>query len=209
MTNEPTKGGPEWERNEAAKQIGAGVQAGDADAVIEGADRLGDAVVNGVTSKLFRTLKVVFDESLKEHVAPIGRNQIDLSTKVNQWQHDGRIQLDAFKDSQDAILAAIQEVRGEVGKTQADITAIVERMDARDALNDERHEASRDFQQQTLEHRERLDAAVAVIGARLDSYIAGSKRSSVAALERDVEAIKKELKELRRQGAERDGDGDR
>lgn len=122
----------------------------------------------------------------------------------HQFRHEFRVELGAFKESQDTMLTTLQEVVVSTGKTEADITAIVERMDARDVLNDERYEDAQEFQQQSLEHRERLDAAVAAISDRLDTYIAGSKRDVVAEHGREIEAIKAELKRLK---VERGGDG--
>lgn len=137
-TNTPN-GGPEWERNEAAKLLAAGVKAGD-DAVIEqSADRLGDAVVNAVTSRLISTLvqtlraevKPQFEQlsgEVKQQVGAIS-HRLDNSdtariTRNTQFQVQLDNRLDAFAEKQDAMLASVQDGTARLGKIETDIDAL-------------------------------------------------------------------------------------
>lgn len=70
-----TEGGPEWERQQAAKRMAAGVQAGDATEIEIAADRLGDAVVNAASSRLIKTLILTIQTEIKPEI-------VDLTTEV-------------------------------------------------------------------------------------------------------------------------------
>lgn len=247
MTDDETQaGGPDWERNEAAKRLAAAVQAGDAQAIEEAADRLGDAVVNATASRLIPTL----EKTLASVVAPefkrverwhtsvvesFGKLRTDDYTRWYESDQQTRAAVRALGTEIDQAkrdtVAAVQEVAVAVGKTQDDITAIVERMDARDTLNDERYEDSQEFERQSLEDRDRLNKAITDLAERLEAYIAGSRRGEVDTIkewvaqiqsyldpdmtpekareqqQRYIEMIERHEAELQRIKAEKQGDG--
>ena len=158
MTDPEQQGGPEWERNQAAKRIAAAVQAGDESGIEEGADRLGDAVVNATASRLIPTLEHTLAVVLANQIRPIGQ-QFD--TLIEQFasirrddlalRHATMKRLDALADSHKAIddrqaeiLTAVRDGAARLGKIEVEQARQGAIVDARPA-------------QRAAEKQERLD----------------------------------------------------
>jgi hypothetical protein len=212
MTDDDTPtGGPEWERNQAAKRIADAVQAGDAAAIAVGADRLGDAVTNAVTSRLIDGLIQTLNVVVKPQFAELARWLENSDQSRLQRNVEVNLSFTRLHEENDTTLTAVQEVGRGLGKLEkiqkvqgTRIGAIervlktrpaqraaeeqqrakrhnevLDRLDARDTLADTRYEEAKDFDAETLAHRERQDA-------------------EIAAQRHDIEQMKQELDQLKR-----------
>lgn len=153
---------------------------------------VGENIINVVTGHITRLETKLLTSNretrrlVKEDYQDIGK-QIDRALEAYaklrrddyEFRHTFSIQLEAFKKSQDATLAAIEGVRGDMGKQSTDIEAlktgqadIVNRIEGVDQKAHDYYE----------ENKTRIDA----IEAFIRDYTAGSKRA-------DVETMKEAL----------------
>ena len=189
MTDTQIEGGPEWERNEAAKDMAAAIEAGDSAALEIAASRLGDAVVNASTSRLIKTLIDTIKVEIKPEIGALAtdvRTATQRSNAIYGWletefQTNAKWR-DKYSGEIDATLAAVQEVAVTQKKQSADIQALKAGQDAMVGQISNVDEESRDRDEQ--------------IAARLDSYIAGSRRHEVDALKSQMDAFKIALAQL-------------
>lgn len=119
----PQEGGPEWERNQAAAQIAAALLAHDADALVIGADRLGDAVTNAATARLIPTLKHTLESVVAKQIGALAEQMDARESAVFEWRVETRERTDRRFDTFGAELdngfAEVRGLRGDFAALQA------------------------------------------------------------------------------------------
>lgn len=93
------EGGAGWERGQAAKLLAEGVRAGDAETVELAANRLGDALVNGVAAAMIPTLQNVLELVLRRQIDQIAERLDNRDRHDLDWRTELRSHLDARFDA--------------------------------------------------------------------------------------------------------------
>lgn len=208
---EPTQGGPEWERNEAARALADAVAAHDPQAIEQGAHRLGDAVVNGVTSKLVSGLLGAIGPIVRSEIAPI-KTHLDNSDRARrernvQFQEhiDSRFdafgvelsKLSALPGEVGAALSTFQEslddIASEVASVKADVAEQIR------ALSTAAQARYTGLEQQIAALSDRDDKRDEAKNRRLDAIDHEMKdvRSLIAVLQTTIGALTDELGQVR------------
>jgi hemoglobin-like flavoprotein len=195
------QGGPEWERNEAAKRIAAAIAAGDAAALEVAADRLGDAVVNASTSRLIQTLIQTIKVEIKPEITGLSTDvrvanqragaiyswlEREFATNA-EWRDKYSEEIDRQGEQQRDILAAVQDGAARLGKIeteQARQAAII---------------ASRPAERQA-EHQAIVEEVAAPLQAVMERL--NAKRKELDDIHAWQAAIDKRLAELERGGGD-------
>lgn len=154
MTDQQQIGGAEWERNEAADQIGDALARGDAEAVRIGANRLGDALVNGTAARLIPTLQNVLESVLKRELGEVVK-RMDRSDHISlDWRTEMRLHIDARFDAYglelDGTRGDVAALRSEVSASNTSFQSTIEQLradlaDMKEGVTDVREGALRRF----------------------------------------------------------------
>lgn len=171
------QGGPEWERSQAAKLWAAATMAGDEGQITLAANRMGDAVLNGVTSQLIDGLIKTFKNEVVKITAEREQREIDRDKLHKQrWDYTldqldqlikrGNAQADLFgklEGMPNAIETLAREVATRLGKLERGQgrlstkmrESIADRADLRRLINEQR--------QMFVELAERFDGYIAAV----------------------------------------------
>lgn len=226
MTKKKQEGGPEWERNEAAKKIARAVAAADEAAIAEGADRLGDAVTNATAERLIptleKTLKSVVRPSIDKLVEAINQNsQAIEAVKVHQdqrfayliritelefrtnaaWRDEYGKVIDRLDVGQGELKADHIQLRAELGGAIARIEQIETLLAARPAERDAEHQAI------VEEIGDKIDTLITRL--ETDERRLDRKRSELDDMHEWQAKIETRLAELEAKRRTNDADGDR
>lgn len=210
---EPTQGGPEWERNEAAKALADAVAAGDSQAIEQATNRLGDAVVNGASSKLIGGMLTAVGTIVRGEVAPI-RAHLEQSDRARidrnalfQTHIDSRFdafgielsKLSALPGEVGAALGTFQESLDEIASEVASVKAdVAEQIRTLSRLAQARYAG---LEQQIAALSEREDQRDEAKNNRLGSLEQEMQdmRSIIAVLKETIAALTDELTQVREQ----------
>lgn len=160
------EGGPDWERNQAAQLWAAATMAGDSDQIVLAANRMGDALVNGTTSRLIDGLLQTFKSILGKELAERGK------VEEQRWTYTLKRLDELFKrgDAQADVFAGL-----------ATLPALIEGMAAESAARLGKIEARLDRKRERLDQVERrqvlTDEQIEVIKQRLADLEARDRAS--------------------------------
>lgn len=162
MSSGEPNGGADWERNEAAHLLARALLADDAVAVATATSRLGDAVVNGVSSKLIVSVQTTFQEALRRELERHRAAQQELYVQQERRYSHILSEVQAHIGHTDTRLDLVYAV---VADLPRELLALDRKIEA--------HNTAKDARLERLEQQQAdLTRQIAAIAAQYDALMA-------------------------------------